>query len=79
MGHVVALKKAWRWWAGIAKHIGDFQARVLLTVVYFLVLLPIAAIVTMVSDPLHLRFDAKPRWTEHANESPSFATTRRQS
>lgn len=72
-------KRAWRRWIGTAKHIGDFQARVLLTLVYFVVLLPVSAIVTTLSDPLHLRAGASPAWSSRDNEPPGIERARRQS
>ena len=45
----------WRRWTVIAHIIGTFQARVLLSVFYLVVIPPFALIVKLWLDPLHLR------------------------
>ncbi|MGH7933942.1 MAG: hypothetical protein ACREQN_12375 [Candidatus Binataceae bacterium] len=50
--------RLWELWAGwkrIARKIGDFQARVLLTIFYFVLLAPFALIVRRTSDPLAIK------------------------
>ena len=47
--------QAWRGWTGLATHIGDFQARGLLTLVYFTWLAPFAVLVRVLRDPLDTR------------------------
>jgi len=49
------LRKLWHGWKKIAREIGNFQARVLLVVFYFLVLTPFAIIVRIVADPLGIK------------------------
>lgn len=44
-----------RRWKGIAQAIGNFQARILLTVFYFVVVLIFAFLVKCFTDPLRLR------------------------
>ena len=46
-------KRMWEGWKRIARKIGDFQARVILTIFYFLILAPFTLIVRA-SDPLAL-------------------------
>ena len=46
-----AARAAWRWWTRVAHRIGDFQARVLLTVFYYVILGPFALVLRR-SDPL---------------------------
>jgi hypothetical protein len=45
----------WERWKVIAHVIGNFQARVLLTVFYFVIAPPFALLVKLVRDPLSLR------------------------
>lgn len=52
---VALLKLAWARWKVIAHIIGNFQARVLLTLFYFVVVPPFALIVKLFKDPLALR------------------------
>lgn len=48
------LKGLWEKWKAIAHKIGDFQARLLLSVFYFLIFGPFAVGVKLFSDPLRL-------------------------
>jgi hypothetical protein len=48
-----AARAAWRWWTRVAHRIGDFQARVLLTVFYYVILGPFALVLRR-RDPLGL-------------------------
>jgi len=63
------LKDLWRWWQKIAKKIGDFQARLILTLFYFVVVLPLGLIVRLFSDPLG-RKKTSAGW-EVKSETPS--------
>ncbi len=54
----------WEKWKVIARRIGDFQARVLLSIFYFTVLAPFAIGVTLFSDPLRIRPTGGSGWTE---------------
>ena len=49
------LIRIWRRWTAIAVIIGTFQARVLLSVFYLVIIPPFALIVKLWLDPLHLR------------------------
>jgi hypothetical protein len=81
-GHgVVGLaRKLWARWKRIARIIGDFQARALMTFFYFLILGPVAMVIRWCSDPLAIR-SATPRgWSEReAREGGPMAQARRQS
>jgi hypothetical protein len=48
-------RRLWEWWKGTARKIGDFQARVLLVVFYFVLLAPFALLVRLTADPLALK------------------------
>jgi len=50
-----ALRRLWQGWKRVGKKIGDFQARVLLTVFYFVILAPFALGVRLLADPLALK------------------------
>ena len=45
------LKRIWEGWKRVAKKIGDFQARIILAVFYFVILAPFSLLVRA-SDPL---------------------------
>jgi hypothetical protein len=49
------LKRIWNWWKPIAEKIGNFQARIILSVFYFIFVTPIALGVKLFSDPLRMK------------------------
>jgi hypothetical protein len=56
-------------WKVAAHKIGDFQARLLLNIFYFLVLTPFALGVKMFSDPLRIRRQNLARWLPREKET----------
>ncbi len=50
-----ALRRLWEGWKRVGRKIGDFQARVLLTLFYFVILAPFALGVRLLADPLGLK------------------------
>jgi len=56
------VRELWAAWKRIARKIGDFQARVLLTIFYFVLLAPFAIVVRRTSDPLALKPGTKRGW-----------------
>ena len=65
------LLRIWNGWKAIAHKIGNFQARVILLIFYFIVLAPFAMIIKRV-DPMRIRKGSVPGWQERsANSSPS--------
>ena len=68
------LRRAWARWLVIAHIIGNVQARVLLTVFYFVIVPPFALIVKLAKDPLGLR---PPRsgtfWSPRPDADPTGA------
>ena len=51
----VVLRRLWEGWKRVGRKIGDFQARVLLTIFYFVILAPFAVVVRLTADPLGLK------------------------
>ena len=49
------MKKLWENWKKLAKKIGDFQARLILTVLYFVIVAPFALVVRFAADPLSIK------------------------
>jgi hypothetical protein len=73
------LGQAWKRWRAIAQVIGDFQARILLTVFYFIIVTPGALIVRAFFDPLQIkRSHGASMWTPHTTTQPSLDDARRQ-
>lgn len=71
---------AWATWKRIAHVIGTFQARVLLTVLYVVLVAPIAILVRMVADPLRLARHSESYWVPVGGRAPrDVEAARRQS
>lgn len=56
------LRRIWDGWKKIARKIGDFNARVILTIFYFVLLLPFALLIKCLSDPLEIKKGAAKGW-----------------
>ena len=61
-----ALKAVWEAWKIFARKFGDFQARVLLTFLYFVVLGPFAMALRWGSDPLAIKAGTPRGWQRKA-------------
>ena len=53
------LRVLWQRWKVIAEKIGTFQAKVLLGLLYFVLIGPVALVRRLVADPLGLRREAR--------------------
>ena len=74
-----AARAAWRWWTRVAHRIGDFQARVILTLFYYVILGPFALVLRR-RDPLGLAPGAAHGWRPRdAAARPIPEQARRQS
>jgi hypothetical protein len=72
-------RRAWERWKAVAKKIGNFQGRVILTIFYILVVPFFAVVVKVFKDPLHLRASSgKSYWRERTSSSPDESSARRQ-
>ena len=58
------LRRLWQKWKTVAQKIGDFQARLILGVFYFVLLAPFALVLKLFSDPLHLKIK-NARWVPY--------------
>ena len=58
--------RLWHGWKRVGKKIGDVQARVLLTVFYFVVVAPFAVGITLLGDPLALKPRTPRGWRPRA-------------
>jgi hypothetical protein len=61
------LKALWKAWTRIAHIIGNFQARVLLTILYVVLVLPFGVIVRLFGDPLRIK-KRPDKWLEETPE-----------
>ncbi len=73
------LIRLWRGWTEIAGYFGDFQARLLLTLFYFTVLVPFALITRRLTDPLRLRRPpAGSNWIARPAQDGDLSASRQQ-
>ncbi len=73
-------RRLWRGWKRIGRRIGDFQARVLLTICYVIVVAPFGLAVHFGADPLALRRGTPRGWhVRPATAETPLARARRQS
>jgi hypothetical protein len=61
------LKAFWKAWTRIAHIIGNFQARVLLTILYVVLVLPFGVIVRLFADPLRIKKRPE-KWLDETQE-----------
>jgi hypothetical protein len=75
---MMSLRRAWIAWKRFGRKVGDFQARVLLGVFYFVVLTPFA-LAMRGADPMRLRHPS-PGWRPRPETTPDdpVAHARRQ-
>ena len=69
------LRRLWTSWKAVGRRIGDFQARVILTVCYFVVVPPFSALVRVTGDPLTLK-PGTPRGWRLRPDQPGTALAR---
>jgi len=71
------LKRVWQAWTRLAHKIGNFQARVLLTVLYGVLVLPFGIIVRLFADPLRIK-KRPTQWIDHSDEPADMTWAQRQ-
>ena len=73
------MRRLWQGWKRIAGKIGDFQARILLTIFYFIFFAPFALAVRFLSDPLAIKNKSSPSWgIKSQTEEPLTEQAKRQ-
>jgi hypothetical protein len=78
-GVVGLMRQLWARWKRMARKFGDFQARALMTVFYFVILGPVALLSRGRSDPLALRPGTPRGWLAIApKDGAPMAHARRQ-
>jgi hypothetical protein len=74
-----ALRRFWTEWQKLAADIGDFQARLVLTVFYWTVMLPFGLLVRLVLRPMQTRpVPGAIRWLPRATPVPGLPGVQRQ-
>jgi hypothetical protein len=61
-GRPGALRRLWEGWKRLGRKLGDVQARLLLSVVYFTVIAPFALAVRWAGDPLAIKRGSPRGW-----------------
>ena len=56
------LKKLWEGWKAFGRFMGNFLARIVLTIFYFTVFVPFGVGVSLFSDPLHVKETPDTLW-----------------
>jgi hypothetical protein len=77
MAKVISLKSAWETWKSFAHKLGDFQARLMLSILYFIIVAPFSLLVCFFSDPLSLKPGTARGWivrSETTRTEPQRAT-----
>lgn len=71
------LKRMWEVWKRIAHKIGNFQARVILTIFYAVLMFPFGMAARLFSDPLRIK-RRSPQWLDCPDEACDMQWARRQ-
>jgi hypothetical protein len=71
------LKELWSAWKRLAHKAGTFQARVLLTILYAILVLPFGLIVRLFADPLQIKHRPT-KWSDHPPEVQDMSWARKQ-
>ena len=73
----VSVAFVWRVWPGFARGYGNFQARLLLTIIYAVLVLPFGILIRLFADPLRIK---KPptHWLDHPIEATDMSWAKRQ-
>lgn len=70
-------KRGWQAWKDLAHKIGNFQARIILSIVYGVLVLPFGLASRWFSDPLRIK--KKPdEWLDHPDEAYDLEWARKQ-
>ncbi len=72
------LKRFWAWWLRTAEVIGNFQSRVVLSLFYFVLVLPFGLAVRLFADPLRIRGRRQTAWTDFSDRAGTVEEGRKQ-
>lgn len=71
------IKKIWARWKSFAPRVADFQGRLLLSLVYLVIFLPVGLIVRLFSDPLLIK--KRSGWVSWKLKNNTLEEVRKQS
>ena len=72
------LVTCWEAWKRFSRRLADFQGRVLLTVLYLVLVVPVGLILRLVADPLRRRRPQTSNWTPRVPAPTTVDEARRQ-
>jgi hypothetical protein len=78
---LIVLRDLWNRWLVLAQKIGKFQSRIVLTVAYFVIVLPFGLGVRLLADPLRIRrqpADASSNWSARQTHDVDLDASHRQ-
>jgi hypothetical protein len=70
------LRQIWKKWLVVGQAIGDFIARIVLTIFYFTIFMPFGLIVRLMSDPLDIK-KSRPAWLDRRTHDLNIEDSRR--
>ncbi len=70
------LRTVWRKWRAFSKVMGDFVARIVMTVFYFTIAIPFGIGVRLFKDPLHLK-SQQTGWLKREERDDTIENARR--
>lgn len=71
------LRQLWHLWKRVGQAIGDFIARLVLTIFYFTIFVPFGLASRLFSDPLHLKPGRPAAWLERTTNDLKLDDARR--
>jgi hypothetical protein len=74
---LMKIRRLWEGWKRVSRAIGNFQARVLLTIFYVVLILPFGLAVRLFADPLRIR-RLSDKWIDRDADAIDIAAARRQ-
>jgi hypothetical protein len=75
----MSVKRIWEGWKRIATVIGEFQSRAILSVFYFVIVLPFGLGVRLFTDPLAIRGRRQTGWMDFTDRARTVEEASRQS
>jgi hypothetical protein len=72
------IKKIWSLWKSFAQKVGNFQARIILSILYFLIVTPIGLFIRLFRDPLRLKERSNSYWLPVEDQTIDLDNTKRQ-
>ena len=72
------LKRMKKWWTDVSQQIGNYQSRLLLMFIYFIIVVPYGVILLLTGDPLRLKTAKSSTWLDWKDDVPNIDNVRRQ-